>query len=119
MTVRQSAFAAVVATALIAVGCGGGEGSATTQSTTSSSSTSNVSADGKQLFVENCSSCHQLAAAESAGVTGPNLDERKPDAGEVVDKVHDGGGGMPSFEGRLTDAQIEALADFVSQNAGQ
>jgi mono/diheme cytochrome c family protein len=29
---------------------------------------------GKQLFVQKCGSCHVLAAAETKGVTGPNLD---------------------------------------------
>jgi mono/diheme cytochrome c family protein len=28
-------------------------------------------------------------------------------------------GVMPSFKGKLTDAQIAAVAKFVSQNAGQ
>jgi mono/diheme cytochrome c family protein len=30
---------------------------------------------GKELFVENCGSCHVLADAETAGVIGPNLDD--------------------------------------------
>jgi plastocyanin len=30
---------------------------------------------GKQLFVQKCASCHTLAHANSAGVTGPNLDD--------------------------------------------
>jgi plastocyanin len=30
---------------------------------------------GKQLFVSKCGSCHTLAHASSAGVTGPNLDD--------------------------------------------
>jgi plastocyanin len=30
---------------------------------------------GKQLFVAKCGSCHTLSHAQSAGVTGPNLDD--------------------------------------------
>ena len=30
---------------------------------------------GKQLFIQNCKSCHTLAAVQAHGVTGPNLDE--------------------------------------------
>ncbi len=30
---------------------------------------------GKELFVERCGSCHQLARAETKGTQGPNLDE--------------------------------------------
>jgi mono/diheme cytochrome c family protein len=32
-------------------------------------------ANGKQLFVERCASCHALARADAKGVTGPDLDE--------------------------------------------
>jgi mono/diheme cytochrome c family protein len=31
--------------------------------------------NGKQLFVDNCASCHTLARANAKGTTGPNLDE--------------------------------------------
>jgi mono/diheme cytochrome c family protein len=31
--------------------------------------------NGKQLFVDNCGSCHTLARAGTRGVTGPNLDQ--------------------------------------------
>ena len=30
---------------------------------------------GKQLFIQNCKSCHTLEAVNAHGVTGPNLDE--------------------------------------------
>jgi mono/diheme cytochrome c family protein len=30
-----------------------------------------------------------------------------------------GGGAMPAFGGKLTDQQIQQIADYVSQNAGQ
>ena len=30
-----------------------------------------------------------------------------------------GGGGMPAFGDKLSDEQIEAVAQYVSQNAGQ
>jgi mono/diheme cytochrome c family protein len=33
--------------------------------------------------------------------------------------VTDGGGGMPAFGGRLTEAEIQAVADFVASVAGQ
>ena len=31
--------------------------------------------EGKDLFIQNCKSCHTLAAVQAHGVTGPNLDE--------------------------------------------
>ena len=30
---------------------------------------------GKELFIQNCKSCHTLEAVQAHGVTGPNLDE--------------------------------------------
>lgn len=131
MSLRLSAAAAVAVFSLVvAAGCGGSNDSGTTTEsqqqttsaateTTTTTSGTGVSDEGKQIFADNCAACHQLAAADAGGVTGPNLDERKPDADEVVAKVNNGGGGMPSFQGRLSDAQIQALADFVSSNAGK
>ena len=75
--------------------------------------------DGKAIFSSNCASCHTLAAAGTSGTIGPNLDEAKPDEALVRERVTNGMGVMPSFKGKLTDAQIAAVAKFVSENAGQ
>ena len=75
--------------------------------------------DGKAIFSSNCASCHTLAAAGASGTVGPNLDEAKPDEALVKERVTNGMGVMPSFKGKLSDAQIDAVAKFVSQNAGQ
>ena len=76
--------------------------------------------DGKAIFPEaGCSGCHTLAAAGATGNVGPNLDQAKPPKSLVVDRVTNGKGGMPSFKDRLSDAQIQAVADFVAQNAGK
>jgi mono/diheme cytochrome c family protein len=37
----------------------------------------------------------------------------------VIKQVNSGGGAMPSFKGKLTDAQIQELATYVSDNAGK
>ena len=37
----------------------------------------------------------------------------------MVKQVNSGGGAMPSFKGKLTDAQIQELADYVSDERGQ
>jgi cbb3-type cytochrome c oxidase subunit III len=75
--------------------------------------------DGKAIFSSNCASCHTLAAAGASGTIGPNLDEAKPDEALVRERVTNGKGVMPSFKGKLTDAQINAVAKYVSENAGQ
>jgi cbb3-type cytochrome c oxidase subunit III len=76
-------------------------------------------ADGKSIFSSNCASCHTLAAAGASGTIGPNLDEAKPDEALVRERVTNGKGVMPSFKGKLTEAQIDAVAKYVAGNAGQ
>jgi cbb3-type cytochrome c oxidase subunit III len=76
--------------------------------------------DGKDVFASaGCGSCHTLAAAGATGTVGPNLDEAKPPKDLVVDRVTNGMGAMPSFEDELSDEQIQAVADFVAENAGK
>jgi len=78
------------------------------------------STDGKAIFESaGCSGCHTLAAAGSSGTVGPNLDDAKPSKELAIDRVTNGQGGMPSFKGQLSEAQIEAVATFVAENAGK
>ncbi len=75
---------------------------------------------GSNVFADaGCGGCHTLEAAGSNGTTGPNLDEAQPSEDEVVEQVTNGGGGMPAFEGRLSEQQIQNVAAFVADNAGQ
>jgi mono/diheme cytochrome c family protein len=76
-------------------------------------------AAGKEVFASNpCGSCHTLADAGASGTVGPNLDEAKPSAGLVVDRVTNGKGVMPSFKDSLTEQQIQDIAAYVSSVAG-
>ncbi|HKP09371.1 MAG TPA: c-type cytochrome [Gaiella sp.] len=76
--------------------------------------------DGKTIFATaGCTGCHTLEAAGSTGTVGPNLDEAKPPKELVIDRVTNGQGGMPSFKGQLSEAQIQAVATYVSENAGK
>lgn len=75
--------------------------------------------DGKAIFKADCSSCHTLKAAGSTGTVGPNLDQLKPKQATVVHQVTNGGAVMPAFKGKLTPAQIQAVATFVSSSAGK
>jgi cbb3-type cytochrome c oxidase subunit III len=74
---------------------------------------------GKDIFAANCGSCHTLAAAGTNGTVGPNLDDLKPALARVVKQVTNGGTIMPAFKGKLTDAQIQAVAKYVSSSAGK
>ena len=70
---------------------------------------------GKDIFTANCGSCHTLKDAGTSGNVGPNLDQLKPAEPRVQRQVINGGGAMPAFKGVLTDAQITAVAKYVSQ----
>jgi mono/diheme cytochrome c family protein len=88
---------------------------------------------GRQIFVAaGCGSCHELAKAGTNGTTGPSLDDLASAAGqresgtspeEYVEEslvepdafVVEGfqPGVMPSFEGRLSERQIQTLVDYL------
>jgi mono/diheme cytochrome c family protein len=87
---------------------------------------------GRELFGQNCGVCHTLAAANTNGKVGPNLDSLKPPYGLVLNTINNGClqdpgsssseqclgyGTMPAqiLEGK--DAQD--VASFVSKVAGQ
>jgi cbb3-type cytochrome c oxidase subunit III len=77
-------------------------------------------ADGKSIFASaGCASCHALADAAATGAIGPNLDEAKPSEALAVDRVTHGKGAMPPFKGQLSDAEIKAVAKYVSSAAGK
>jgi outer membrane protein assembly factor BamB len=96
----------------------GATGSVTTTSA-ATTTTGGTAASGEQIFTSNCGSCHTLNAAGTTGSIGPNLDDLKPDEATVENQVRNGGGGMPAFQGRLSDAQITAVSQYVAQNAGK
>jgi cbb3-type cytochrome c oxidase subunit III len=75
--------------------------------------------NGKQIFQKKCASCHTLKDAGATGTIGPNLDQLKPSFAVAQNQVIHGGGVMPAFKGVLTDAQIKAVARYVSDNAGK
>ena len=102
------------------LGATGSETPTDTGTTTETGTTTGGDAvSGEQVFTSNCGSCHTLGAAGTSGDIGPNLDDLKPNESTVETKVRNGGGGMPAFEGNLSDAEIQAVAKYVAENAGQ
>jgi sulfite dehydrogenase len=59
-----------------------------------------------------------LKEAGATGNVGPVLDDVQPDEARVAAAVRGGIGVMPSFAGSLSDAQIRALARYVSKATG-
>jgi mono/diheme cytochrome c family protein len=97
--------------------------STTTTATTTAAATTTGGgsvAQGKAVFQKaGCASCHTLKDAGATGTVGPNLDERKPSKQLAVERVTNGKPPMPSFKGQLSDAEINAVATYVSTVAGK
>jgi len=111
--VRAARLIPLLAAVALLAGCGG-DGSDSASTTSGSGST----VDGKHVFADaDCGSCHTLKAADATGTLGPNLDVLKPTRDQVVQQVKTGGGGMPSFAAKLSDAEIDAVGAFVSGSA--
>jgi mono/diheme cytochrome c family protein len=78
---------------------------------------------GRAVFARmGCGSCHHLTAAGSSGPIGPDLDTRLPDhtRASLTAKILAPGRAsvMPSdFGARLTDADLDALVDFLLATA--
>ena len=106
---RVRALVALAGLSLVAAGCGGGGG-------TSASGGVGVTTDPKGSFVQACGSCHTLAAAGTHGTSGPNLDELRPSAQDVVHAVEDGPGAMPVSLLSYRDTGV--VARYVASVAG-
>jgi mono/diheme cytochrome c family protein len=75
-----------------------------------------AAAGGEVFASAGCGDCHVLEAAGSSGSIGPNLDDSKPDAALVVERVTNGMGAMPSFADRLDEKQIDDVAAYVVES---
>ena len=85
-----------------------------TETETETGGTAGDAAAGEAVFASaGCGGCHTLEAAGSSGNVGPNLDESQPDAALVEQRVRNGAGAMPAFEGQLEDKEIADVTAFV------
>jgi len=105
-----------------AVGCGKGSGSAANTPTGSNPPPVATSGGGgTQVFADHCAKCHATEPGQRRG-KGPNLAgiASKPDrtADWIIAHVknpttHKPTSGMPAFEGKLADADLKAVADYL------
>jgi mono/diheme cytochrome c family protein len=120
----RAALAPILAVLLAggALGCGG-DGSGDTAGDASRPTETAASPEqpltpeeqrGQELFVQNCGTCHTLEAAGTEGSIGPNLDEAQVDEQDVIDKIAEGPGPMPS--NLVTGKDAEAVAKFVASS---
>jgi mono/diheme cytochrome c family protein len=123
--------------ALVALGCGGGSDSETVEQHTSASGApqaadveqplSDAEVHGRELFVQNCGSCHTLDAAGTVGNVGPNLGDIAVNEADVLHAIRTGGGrhakgqstgpsgNMP--RNLVTGKDAQDVAAFVAANA--
>jgi mono/diheme cytochrome c family protein len=135
---RRLALLALLALALAVplglAACGGGEEAsptpetiegppptaATTEAETTEEPGSTVEGDasaGEGVYASaGCGGCHTLEAAGSTGNVGPNLDDSKPSVALTTDRVTNGRGAMPAFEGQLDEKQIADVAAYVVES---
>ena len=103
---RHLGGVSVLALAMLAAGCGGG-----------GPSRSSLAAQGERVFVASgCGHCHTVASARTHGATGPNFDTSEQlTRAQIRSSLDEGANGMPSYRGRLSAAQADAVTEFVFQ----
>jgi cytochrome c oxidase cbb3-type subunit 3 len=78
---------------------------------------------GKKLFADNCASCHGDAGKGNLELGAPNLTDKiwlyGSDEATVIETITNGRGGvMPTWEGRLDPATVNALTVYVHTLGG-
>ena len=76
---------------------------------------------GRSVYGASCSNCH---GADGQGGTGPELRnghvaERYPDVEDEIAVVTNGSRGMPSFQVRLSEDEIEAVVRYTREVLSQ
>jgi mono/diheme cytochrome c family protein len=130
---RLTRLLGCVAVGLIAValaaGCGGDNGSDTVAQETATAGApeapspdqplSPAETHGRDLFIENCGSCHTLDAAGIVGQIGPNLGDISVTEEDVLRAIRIGGTGSGNMPPNLVSGQdAQDVGAFVSGNAG-
>lgn len=68
--------------------------------------------DAASIYSQRCSSCH---GADREGANGPPLlpGVLNKDAAVYIDTITNGSGPMPSWKGRLSTDEINAMVEFI------
>ena len=110
----------VVAFIVIAAGCGGNKTNNNAPAPANNTGTNapapannTTTAAAEATYKAQCVGCH---AANMSGGVGPNLQKvgGKLTAEQISTQIHNGGGGMPAYNGTLTEDQINALTDWLA-----
>lgn len=76
-----------------------------------------VLVQGERVFAEQCARCHGASGQGGLGdrIDGGRTVERFPDPADQADFVRQGRKGMPPFEDRLSDDEIEAVVRYTRE----
>jgi mono/diheme cytochrome c family protein len=105
---------------LAAIGCG--KNSSGSAAKTDTPAAASGPADGSTLFGIHCAKCHSTEADKPRG-KGPNLAGFGSKADKPADwiavhiktpKAHKPESGMPGFDGKIPEADIKAIAQYVT-----
>ena len=126
---RTATLLVLLALSVGVAGCGGEEEAAplpeTVEGTVPAATTNEApepsvegdAAAGEGVYASaGCGGCHTMEAAGSTGSIGPNLDDSQPDFALAFDRVMNGRGAMPSFEGQLSEQEIADVAQYVVES---
>jgi mono/diheme cytochrome c family protein len=79
-----------------------------------------ASADGKSLYMDNCSACHQVSGKGVKGafpaLAGSPLVQGPPKV--VITTVLNGRAGMPAFKDDINDADLAAILTYARSTWG-
>lgn len=87
----------------------------------SSAATADAAA-GKKVFDDNCTACHTATSNDNGvgpGLKGLYKNGKMPSSGKPVNdanvrkQILVGGNGMPSFKGKISDADIDSLIAYL------
>ena len=70
---------------------------------------------GKSVYADNCARCHSGDGGGGIGpaIGGYNSERQFPEVADQIALVQNGRGGMPAWEGTLSDEEIAAVVDYT------
>lgn len=80
-----------------------------------------IQTEGRELYAENCATCHTLSASNAVGRVGPNLDVLRPNVELTLDAIAKGrarGAGQMPAE-LLQGERARAVAQYIDLVAGR
>jgi len=94
----------------IVTACGGG--SDNNEANDGNNNEGNATASGEEVYKSNCAACHGDDGGGNPSLQGNDF---AADVDNVVDQVTNGGETMPEFGSKLSDDEIQAVSEYVSE----